>query len=356
MPKRLAGMPSGVRKRNGKYQWDVSFQGTRMTGTAETIEDAVRDRASALQSLMSPKGGTGRAWTLKRAYDGAMSTKWDNTAAVDTAEKNARACLKFFGEDASLEDIDEEAIDEFRDHLRVQGNSNATINRKTSALSVMIKYAYSRKGISRLPLIGQLRESNTHERYVSEDEERQLIDLFLRWGKREHALATIILVDTGMRSGELFSLRKSSIDWDRGKNGTINLWKQNTKTARSRVVPLTERASNALKELASMRDGDDAKVLPYDRYWLHHAWDRVRDIMGLGDCEVFTPHLLRHTYCSRLAKAGVPLQKIAYLAGHTTIRTTMRYSHLSPVDCDGVLEILERVRTVPSLDTSSAVV
>lgn len=345
MPKRIPGMPPGIRQRSGKYQWDASFQGTRRTGTAATIADAVRDRASALQSLMNPESGTGRAWTLKRAYDGAMSTKWYNTASVDTAEKNARACLEFFGEDTPLEDIEEEAIDAFRKHLRAQGNSNATINRKTSALSVMLKHAYSRKGVSRLPLIGQLRESNTHERYVSEDEERQLIDLFLRWGKREHALAVIILADTGMRSGELFSLRKSAIDWDRSKNGTINLWKQNTKTARSRVVPLTERAANALKELATMRSGDDARVLPYNRHWLYHAWDRARGIMGLGDCEVFTPHLLRHTYCSRLAKAGVPLQKIAYLAGHTTLRTTMRYSHLSPGDCDSVLEILEKNNT-----------
>jgi len=105
-----------------------------------------------------------------------------------------------------------------------------------------------------------------------------------------------------------------------------------------------------------MREGEDAKVLPYDRYWMHHGWDRVRDIMGLGSCEVFTPHLLRHTFCSRLAKAGIPIQKIAYLAGHTTIRTTMRYSHLSPIDCDGILEILDKTKSIPALDSMSAVV
>jgi len=203
MPKRISGMPAGVRPRGGAFQWDISHNGTRKTGTAATMEDAVRDRAKALQELISNKA-QGKAWSLQRAYEGAMATKWSGAASLETAEKNARACLNFFGADTCVDAIDEEAIDEFRDCLRDKGNANATINRKTSALSVILKYAYSRKGMQRLPIIGALKESNTHERYVSVDEERQLIDLFLRWGKREHALAVIILIDTGMRCGELF--------------------------------------------------------------------------------------------------------------------------------------------------------
>lgn len=360
MPKLLEGMPSGIRPRGDKFQWTASHKGERMSGTADSIEDAVRDRAKALQDLLSAGSVIKKArWTLKKAMDGAVTNKWAGTPAEETALKNARACIKFFGADCPVEDIDEELIDEFREALRAEGNTSATINRKTSALSVILKFAYSRKGLTRMPLIGRLRENNTHERYISEEEERQLIHHFIQWGKREHALCVIILVDTGMRSGELFSLRMSAIDWERGRYGTINLWKQHTKTGRSRVVPLTERASKALRELADMRsevEDDDPRVLPYDRYWLHHAWDRVRDIMGLSECEVFTPHLLRHTYCSRLAKAGVPLQKIAYLAGHTTIKTTMRYAHLSPLDCDGVLDILDRVKDIPSIDKEQEVV
>ncbi|MDY9922066.1 MAG: site-specific integrase [Synergistota bacterium] len=360
MPKLLEGMPSGIRPRGDKFQWTTSHKGERMSGTADSMEEAVRDRAKALQSLLSVVRDPRKSkMSLKKAVDGAVANKWAGTPAEETALKNARACIKFFGADILVEDIDEELIDEFRDALRAEGNTSATINRKTSALSVILKFAFTRKGMSRLPLIGRLRENNTHERYVSDEEERQLIHHFLMWGKREHALTVIILVDTGMRSGELFSLRRSAIDWDRGQHGTINLWKQNTKTKRSRVVPLTERASKALRELADMRsevEDDDPRVLPYDRYWLNHAWLRVRDLMGLSECEVFTPHLLRHTYCSRLAKAGVPLQKIAYLAGHTSIKTTMRYAHLSPLDCDGVLDVLDRVKDIPSIDREQEVV
>ena len=41
-------------------------------------------------------------------------------------------------------------------------------------------------------------------------------------------------------------------------------------------------------------------------------------------------HIPRHTFCSRLAKAGAPALAIKELAGHTSLTTTMRYMHLSP--------------------------
>jgi len=39
-------------------------------------------------------------------------------------------------------------------------------------------------------------------------------------------------------------------------------------------------------------------------------------------------HSLRHTFCSTLANVGAQLQEIASLAGHKSIQTTMRYTHL----------------------------
>ena len=357
MPKMVEGMPQGVRRRGSKYQWDVSHKGTRRTGTTVSLASAVQARAVALQELLSGVGSTpskGGLWTLQRAYEGALATKWDGSASIETSEKNIRYALEYFGPDCDVNNIDEEAIDEYRDHLRGLGNLNATINRKTSALSVVLKYAYSRKGMLRLPAIGRLTESNTHERYISDAEERKMIDTMFQWGKREHAFACIILIDTGMRSGELFSLRKDAIDFTRGKHGVLSVWKQHAKTARSRTLPLTQRAAEALRELYDNAEGD--KVLPYDRCWLHHVWDRVKEHVGLGDVKVFTPHLMRHTFCSRLAKAGVPIQKIAYLAGHTNLKTTMRYSHLSPVDCEGILDVLESSRKIPSVDSHAAVV
>ena len=39
----------------------------------------------------------------------------------------------------------------------------------------------------------------------------------------------------------------------------------------------------------------------------------------------FSPHVLRHTYCKRLADAGARIEQIAALAGHDSLETTRRY-------------------------------
>ena len=52
-------------------------------------------------------------------------------------------------------------------------------------------------------------------------------------------------------------------------------------------------------------------------------------------------HILRHTFCSRLAMAGVPTQTIKALAGHASITTTERYMHLAPGSTSDAIRRLE---------------
>src|SRR5690606_18844209 len=52
-------------------------------------------------------------------------------------------------------------------------------------------------------------------------------------------------------------------------------------------------------------------------------------------------HILRHTFCSRLAMRGAPARAIQELAGHQDLGTTQRYMHLSPAALDAALRLLE---------------
>ena len=52
-----------------------------------------------------------------------------------------------------------------------------------------------------------------------------------------------------------------------------------------------------------------------------------KDIPELSDVH---PHIMRHTFCSRLVQLGVPIPNVQKLMGHKKIETTMRYSHLAP--------------------------
>lgn len=349
MPKKIEGMPKGIRRRGNKFQWDCSFQGKRRTGTADTIEQAVKDREKAYIALL--KGDTTTtSYTLKDAIEQAFMEKWNNSASIETAEKRVKFIIEFFGEECNVNTIDEERIGKFKAWLRSQGNSPATINRKTSALSVILRQAYTMRKLQRLPLIGRLKEDNTNERYVTEREERRMIEVLLQWGKMEHAYAIVILVDTGMRCGELLTVRKNDVDFDKKR---LSVWKQNTKTKRSRTIPLTSRALAAFEKMIGLRADtleENPVLFPYDHFWIRYMFDKVKAEIGLADEEAFTPHTLRHTYCSRLAQAGVPIQRIAALAGHTAIKTTMRYAHLIPDDFSGITEILEKTKSIPAID------
>lgn len=43
------------------------------------------------------------------------------------------------------------------------------------------------------------------------------------------------------------------------------------------------------------------------------------------DGNEFSPHALRHSFCTNLIDVGVPIQVVSRLAGHSSINITMRY-------------------------------
>jgi integrase len=53
-------------------------------------------------------------------------------------------------------------------------------------------------------------------------------------------------------------------------------------------------------------------------------------------------HILRHTFCTRMAMAGVPTRVIRDMAGHASITTTERYMHLAPGSTQEAVRKLEQ--------------
>jgi site-specific recombinase XerD len=63
---------------------------------------------------------------------------------------------------------------------------------------------------------------------------------------------------------------------------------------------------------------------PYVSFF--YSWDTARNQAGLADVRI---HDLRHSFASFLVNAGCSLYEVQKILGHTQVKTTQRYAHLS---------------------------
>lgn len=200
--------------------------------------------------------------------------------------------------------------------------------------------------IVRNPAVGiRVRCAEANQGILNKNE----IEILLREAKRtEHRFFphwTLALL-TGMRSGELYSLRWTDIDLVTGKINISKAWtKYNgegpTKTAKNRIYPISSECRKFLEELKLKYSKDSEFVLP--RLW---EWDQGEQAKILKNfCQEIgiTPvkfHDLRATFITQMLNNGVPLSKVMAIVGHSSLKTTQGYLRLSGKDVEGATESL----------------
>ena len=223
-----------------------------------------------------------------------------------------------------LKEIDTEMIDRLADILN-EGRASSTVNNKLSSLSTLLRHAYNRQWIDRMPLFAWREASRTRIRWLRGDEETRLLSLL---PDDVRAFCTI-LIDTGMRRGELLKVSKDNLDGD-----FIRLWPNQTKTKRERTIPLSPR-SKALAHL----------WIPFkmDVNRIRWFWDKAKHEMGLSEDKDFVLHTLRHTAATRMLAATNNLALVKEFLGHSNIQTTLKYAHTNPQQ---LLEAINKIHQV----------
>lgn len=151
---------------------------------------------------------------------------------------------------------------------------------------------------------------------------------------------------TGMRSGEMYSLRWSDVDLVTGKISITKAWtKKNgegeTKTAKSRVIPISAECRGFLTELRRTKKADSNYVLP--RLW---EWDDgeqariLRSFCGEIGITKVKFHDLRATFITQMLNNGAPLSKVMAVVGHSALKTTQGYLRMLGKDIECVTEML----------------
>jgi integrase/recombinase XerD len=133
-----------------------------------------------------------------------------------------------------------------------------------------------------------------------------------------------ILLDTGLRSRELLSIRVSDIDLE---SRTITVTE--TKYGRERKVIITSKTADLIKAWIELNDLEkDDKLIPLTYSGLYKRIKRIGRRAGIPLRRI-RPHILRHTFATQALRKGLPLPYLQIILGHQDIKTTQVYLHLT---------------------------
>lgn len=336
-----------IRQKGNKYQVDVTVKGVRAPRVScDTLAEARREEARFKAHLLAggdpaelapdaPMGVTS-AITLAQTVDAAIAAQWRGTKGEENATRNAHSWCDALGYDFPVHKLGAAEITDVVDSWAAKGLAAGTINRKIAALSVMLNVALDRGWIEKKPKLSRKKEYEGRLRWFSDAEVDSLIDHAA--GDTEMRNLIILGVETGMRQGELLGLTRRDIDFGRG---LILLGE--TKGNKRRSVPLTERARRSAQSMTQGSHMQDHERLFSDRLTSRNIsrWMATwKSKLGLPKDDEACFHTLRHTTCSRLVQAGVPIVVVQKWMGHATIQTTMKYAHLAPDSLDVALAAL----------------
>lgn len=224
----------------------------------------------------------------------------------------------------ALKAIDVPSIERFLAARLKAGKSKATLNRNRAALSVFFGWAIGRghhPGPNPIAGVRKFRESRGRTRYLSPQEADRL-----ELAASAHLKPILVTaIYSGGRHGEVLALQWRDLDLEAD---VLTFHWKTTKSRRTRSVPIVPKLHATLKALR--RGQPDQPVFTWNEQRLKKvktsfgtAWRKAR-ISGRPDFKV-----LRHTFASWYMLNGGDINVLKEYLGHSTIRMTERYAHLS---------------------------
>ena len=231
-----------------------------------------------------------------------------------------------------IEEVTRDDIRAYLDYAAVEkGNSGVTRARKLAAIKSFFNYLVENEELKANPA-ASIRSPRIPEKepvYLSEQECLRFLETIAQKAKpqvRERDMAIAILfLHAGLRVSELTNLKLTNVD----------LHGQQVKITRKRnkeqYLHLNGEAAAALANYLHSRPqaqngsffvGTNGGNLT--RSYVYGLIRRYLKLAGI-DKGKRGPHILRHTFCTRLHQKGVTPFTIKDLAGHKSLNTTMRY-------------------------------
>ena len=353
-----------IRKRGKTYQIDYfDPTGKRIRKSFEKKKDAEAE----LGKRVSLKA-EGRYLDVKKECVttlGELIKNYTENFKDQRSFKNwKKLCLEnfkeYFGADTIIDNIRYVHLEAYRNHLRQKLTrkgtirKDASINREMSCLHHLFAKGVEWELLEQNPFKrGKsllMKENNKRLRFLSHDELQRLLAVSPEYLKE----IIICAVNTGMRRGELLSLK-----WKQINNGFIYL--QKTKTDEPRQIPVNDTLAELFSKIKKQnfysscvftyrtgkkdKDIGNLKVVTFKdspMMNIKHSFASALKKAGIDD---FRFHDLRHTFASHLLMNGASIKDVQELLGHKTMEMTLRYAHLSQAHKKNAVNLLNDLTT-----------
>lgn len=312
----------------------------------------------------------GRAYTLE-SYIQEKYKPW-----AETHLKSPAKFLHLIGRsypdlgDKKLSDLTPFLFEKHRTRRLKAGLTGATTNRTLAALKAALNKAVEWHILRTNPLVGvkKMREdTNAVIRYLSPDEDKRVRNAldareakrrenrekFNAWRRErgykewpqfgtftDHLKPMVLLaLNTGMRRGEQFNLKWTDINF---VGRLLTVVGKTAKSGKTRHIPLNDEAFVVLQKWYEQRKDSELVFPSHDGGKMDNISTSWEGLMKNAKIENFRFHDCRHDFASKLVMAGVDLNTVRELLGHSDIKMTLRYAHLAPQKLAAAVATLNR--------------
>ena len=246
------------------------------------------------------------------------------------SDKQLNSFVRSLGEeDIPLTAISIEFFEDYRFYLKREGYASATINSHLCWLSRLMYRAVSQGTIRFNPFEEVKYEAVERKpRFLSKGDVSKLLAFPLQEEGAELSRRMFLFsVFTGLAFVDLQGLRASQIETN--SEGKRYIRKARQKTEVESLIPLHPIAEQILALYTKAKSRGDYKIFPDTM----SDWKLLRRLKAVGlACGIRTPltwHCARHTFGTLTLEAGVPLESIAKMMGHSSIASTQIYAQVT---------------------------
>ena len=217
---------------------------------------------------------------------------------------------------------DEESVEKyFESKKAISKNSRATQTRIFRSFGKFIQRKYKVD----FPLPEAPRIGKTLPVFLSKKEVAKLLNA-AKDNLRDFTIISFIIY-TGVRVNELTNIRVSDIDF---YQSTVRVTGKGDK---ERIIPIAEELLNLIKKYLQNRKSREGYLF-INRFGEKLSSLSIQIIVKKYGQKAhikkhITPHKLRHTFATLALESGVSPITISELLGHSSLNTTMKYTHVT---------------------------